>query len=341
LIAAVGYCHGRGVLHRDIKPDNTILVRMRGSPETPSASDDIFSDDTLWCKTGDDESDASMENKWKAVLVDFGFARALSPVDVVGKNAGSRRMRNSIINEGETVATAAKAALQTSTKNKNEDNDNVNDDDGELFAEDDALMKSTLTPSKKTSKRGTNRGSVATMQFKMSALGTKAFAAPEIKNRAEVNKVKDGAGTTSASAALTECVADYGMISDAFSVGTTLREILTGVPAEETNVTEYISNKTNPLAQLMTAIFGACASKDDNKRKKQYRYLSAMPKEASNLLRDLTKPNADDRITVRQAQNNDWISKRDDGSNFELPQGDYPSTTGTPINFLKCAGKAK
>ena len=129
------------------------------------------------------------------------------------------------------------------------------------------------------------------------------------------------------------------MISDAFSVGATLREILTGVPAEEANVTEYISSKTNPLAQLMSSIFGACASKDDNKRKKQYRYLSALPKEASSLLSDLTKPKPDDRITVRQAQNNNWICKKDDGSEYRLPQGDYPSTTGTPINFLKCAGK--
>lgn len=325
LISAVSYLHGRGVIHRDIKPDNVVLVRKGGPPETTSARDDIASDDTLWCKTGDDESEESMESKWKAVLVDFGFARALSPSDVVGGEADSRRMRNSIINEGETVATAAKAALKDQPPGEK--------DDDKLRA-----VKPSPTPSK--DRRGVGRASMATMKFKMSALGTKAFAAPEIKNKARMDEIKEGA-KANASSALTECVADYGMITDAFSVGTTLRMVLTGVPADESNVTEYISSQTNPLAQLLSAVFGACASKDNKKRKKQYRYLSAIPKDAANLLRDLTKPKPDERITVRQAQANLWICGGDDEPKYELLQGDYPSTTGTPINFLKCAGKVK
>jgi len=335
LISAVSYLHGRGVLHRDLKPDNIILVRKGGSPETASAKDDIATDDTLWCKTGDKESDDSLEGKWKAVLVDFGFARALSPTDVMGTKAANKRMRNSIVMEGDAVAAAAKAALEKGAK---DDKDSDDDDPFGGEVEDDVIkpLPNMAASKPKVDRRAAGRASMATMQFKMSALGTKAFAAPEIKNKARTEEAKGGQGGEDKSSALTACVADYGMISDAFAVGTTLRMCLTGVPADENNV-EFVSSKNSPVAQIMSAIFGACASKDDNKRKKQYRYLSGIPKDANNLLRDLTKPKEEDRITVRQAQESPYIKGGDGEAEYRLPVGDYPSTTGSPINFLKCA----
>ena len=335
LISAVSYLHGRGVLHRDLKPDNLILVRKGGSPETASAKDDIATDDSLWCKTGDKESDEALEGKWRAVLVDFGFARALSPTDVMGTKAVNKRMRNSIVMEGDAVAAAAKAALE---KHAKEDDDNEDDPFGGEVEDDDGVkpLPNLAAPKKRADPRAAGRASMATMQFKMSALGTKAFAAPEIKNKARTEEPTDGKSGKDSSSALTACVADYGMISDAFAVGTTLRMCMTGVPADE-NPVEYISSKNNPLAQIMSAIFGACASKDDNKRKKQYRYLSAIPKDANDLLRDLTKPKEEERITVRQAQESPYVKGGEGEAEYKLPEGDYPSTTGSPINFLKCA----
>ena len=312
LISAVSYLHGRGVLHRDLKPDNIILVRKGASPEKASAKGDIVSDDSLWCKTGDKESYESLEGKWRAVLVDFGFARALSPADV----------------EGDAVAASAKAALKKVTK------DDDDDDDDPFGGEVKALPNLAAS---KVDRRAAGRASMAMQQFKMSALGTKAFAAPEIKNKARTEEPKAAAGgAKDPASALTACVADYGMISDSFAVGTTLRMCLTGVPADE-NVVEFVSSKNNPVAQLMSAIFGACASKDDNKRKKQYRYLSAIPKDANELLKDLTKPKEEERITVRQAQESPWIKGGEGEAEYTLPEGDYPSTSGSPINFLKCA----
>ena len=335
LISAVSYLHGRGVLHRDLKPDNVILVRKGGSPETASAKDDIVTDDSLWCKTGDKENEEALDGKWRAVLVDFGFARALSPADVMGTKAANKRMRNSIVMEGDAVAAAAKAALEKHTKDDVDDDDDEDPFGGEL--EDDAVkpLPNMSASKKRVDPRAAGRASMATMQFKMSALGTKAFAAPEIKNKAREEPTDGGDGKDSSSA-LTACVADYGMISDAFAVGTTLRMCLTGVPADE-NIVEYISSKNNPLAQIMSAIFGACASKDDNNRKKQYRYLSAIPKDANDLLRDLTKPKEEERITVRQAQESPYVKGGEGEVEYTLPEGDYPSTTGSPINFLKCA----
>lgn len=344
LISAVSYLHGRGVLYRDLKPDNLILVRKGGSPETASAKDDIATDDSLWCKTGDKESDEALEGSWRAVLVDFGFARALSPTDVMGTKAVNKRMRNSVVMEGDAVAAAAKAALEKHAKEEEEENDDDEDDDddddpfgGEVEDDDAVKPLPNLAASKKmVDPRAAGRASMATMQFKMSALGTKAFAAPEIKNKARTEDATDGKSGKDSSSALTACVADYGMISDAFAVGTTLLMCFTGVPADE-NIVEFISSKNNPLAQIMSAIFGACASKDDNKRKKQYRYLSAIPKEANDLLRDLTKPKEEERITIRQAQESSYVKGGEGEAEYKLPEGDYPSTTGSPINFLKCA----
>ena len=318
LISAVSYLHGRGVLHRDLKPDNVILVRKGATPEEASAKGDIVSDDSLWCKTGDKESDASLEGKWRAVLVDFGFARALSPSDV----------------EGDAVAASAKAALKKVTKDDDDDDDPFG---GEV--EDDVVkpLPNLAASNVKADRRAAGRASMAMQQFKMSALGTKAFAAPEIKDKARTEEPKAAAGGgKDPASALTACVADYGMISDSFAVGTTLRMCLTGVPADE-NVVEFVSSKNNPVAQLMSAIFGACASKDDNKRKKQYRYLSAIPKDANELLKDLTKPKEEERITVRQAQDSPWIKGGEGEAEYTLPEGDYPSTSGSAINFLKCA----
>eukprot|EP00584_Thalassiosira_punctigera_P012474 CAMPEP_0172569714 /NCGR_PEP_ID=MMETSP1067-20121228/124705_1 /TAXON_ID=265564 ORGANISM="Thalassiosira punctigera, Strain Tpunct2005C2" /NCGR_SAMPLE_ID=MMETSP1067 /ASSEMBLY_ACC=CAM_ASM_000444 /LENGTH=403 /DNA_ID=CAMNT_0013361605 /DNA_START=49 /DNA_END=1260 /DNA_ORIENTATION=- len=69
LVSAVAYCHARGVMHRDIKPDNIMLEGCREGKKW-------LHDDAMW---GDDR--ISAKRKFKAVLADFGFARATSEKD--------------------------------------------------------------------------------------------------------------------------------------------------------------------------------------------------------------------------------------------------------------------
>lgn len=86
LVDVVEYLHCRAVVHRDIKPDNMII----------SIQNDYRQESEIW---DDDTTSESVEvsgdiiqdrwrrlcRQWKLTLIDFGFARALTPNDVKKK----------------------------------------------------------------------------------------------------------------------------------------------------------------------------------------------------------------------------------------------------------------
>ena len=62
-----------------------------------------------------------------------------------------------------------------------------------------------------------------------------------------------------------------------------------------------------------------------------------MPKPATLFISALTKPNPEERMTVREAQMHPWVKGSDDETHYEVTQGDHPSRHGDPVVPLKCA----
>ena len=82
LISAVSYMHVRGVMHRDIKPDNIMLEGCKEEKQQ------WIHDDSMW------EDKKIKPGRFKAVLVDFGFARATSAIDYQDQERSKRQMMN-------------------------------------------------------------------------------------------------------------------------------------------------------------------------------------------------------------------------------------------------------
>ena len=244
LISAVSYLHSRAILHRDIKPQNLIL-HMPGKP-TWEHKDIMWGDD-------DEASEAMRESGWKVVLVDLGFARAL-------------------------------------TKDEIETNQILGNNDKPRECLIDDLGEGCLSQSM----------TARVLLRSMSALGSRVYAAPEV---IRARKVAESRATC-----LTEFAADYTFLCDEYACGKTLLEVLSGVPANERDINEYVKQ------ERLAAYFSG------QKDKKRFRLLHEIPRSAMNLIRDLTRPSANDRITCWVAQLYPWIcGEKVEDDTFEVP----------------------
>ncbi|KAL3785319.1 hypothetical protein HJC23_008883 [Cyclotella cryptica] len=235
LISAVAYLHARGVIHRDIKPDNIMLEGCKEGKKW-------ISDDLMW-NSSKTSSKAVEQGRFKAVLCDFGFARAI------------------------------------------------------LF---------------KQHERNQSR-----VNLRMSAVGTKFFAAPEL--------VENVCNKDEPDEALTQCVSNYGLIGDAYSVGATLSEIITGVPPGKDPVAYVESNRkttqksSSRFSKLCHILSGGYKGPYDI----QLRTHEELPKPVTNLISSLMEPDPSSRLSVREAQDHEWIGGYD-----ALEHGDVDARRG-------------
>lgn len=398
LIAAVSYLHGRAVLHRDIKPSNCILA-LRDESKTVNGYDWV-EDDAIWSNR-ELGKEAVANQKWKLMLVDFGFARALEKEEIESQ---SKKMRNSIVFESSVerkeapkndVSTSKVYVPRSMYPKRISEDAAVEDEDDSIEADmlalesivikaADNLRKSFKTPishenddkprarqsmismmipeedeeevngksipskvrkSSGLRKSNLRRKTVARQQVRsMSALGTKAYAAPEIRKQLRHKNEED---TEKANAAMTECVADYGMIVDAYSVGWTLRVALTGVLPQFT-ISEYMEEREEvELEQSGDEDLhykppeGWCCCEAFEDPIVRIRDPSMLPAAATLLITRLTEKNPEDRMTVREAQNDPYIAGEADEKDpvYTLPSGDVPSGHGDPVVPLECAAE--
>jgi len=242
-----------------------LAVILSLNDEQKDVDYDWFGDDAIW-SSKDDGTRAIKSGKWRVMLVDFGFARALEKDELESQ---AKKMRSSILFEGksppqpepkpEVSKSYTPRSMYPTTIAEDESAHPGNSEDDSLEA-DMAVLDSMVTEAaeglRKSHFEAQSHEEEAVMGEKadkvrkrlsgvsmavphskakprtsrlhlrsMSALGTKAYAAPEIRRQL---RKKNEADFEKANAAMTECVADYGMIVDAYSVGWTLRVAMTG-----------------------------------------------------------------------------------------------------------------
>lgn len=229
------------------------------------------------------------EKSWKVILVDFGFAKALAPKEIGGG-------RSSLIQLFDKQARQHSSLEQA--------------DNG----------KPGLVVNRRFS---FERRSIKAM----SAVGTRAYAAPEVTNAHEKSSTDN---------ALTSCVSDYGFISDSYSVGSTIKVLLTGVPANVTDILGFMSANSNPILNILSAIF-SCGKK--NRRQKRYKFLDETPKSARELIGKLMQTKVEERLAVPLARDEPWIRGgiTPDDPVVELADGDTVVQLNDPVVCLRCS----
>ena len=292
LIDALSYIHSKAVVHRDIKPDNVIVTGA-------SSKDNGVWDDWENRDLEKDPNWTALKKRWHVTLIDFGFARALTPEDV------------------------AKPSIQLKRENMD-----ASFHASKIKLDLDVSRHSTSSHGMDTSRKSISHQLVRSM----SALGNRNFAAPEIINHVNRESLKletttKGGTRPDVTDTLSEFVSEYGLMVDAFSLGCTFRYMMTGVPPH-LKVEEAIALQNSCCAKL----FGK--KKDPKKREVEYRHLEELPAELQRLILGLMDKNEKTRTSIRAAKRYVWISEvLADQENSNNEEVDMDRT----LDFLQCA----
>jgi serine/threonine protein kinase len=331
LIDAVAFLHSKAVVHRDIKPDNVIVT---GAYST----DDIIWDDDCGDKVEPDWQ--LLRKKWHVTLIDFGFARALTPEDVTKP---SRQLKRENLD----------ASYHTNDKSSNLDEGlNRSRHSIRQLRKDSSskILNSSSHGSKggdrldlsSSGHRSLDRSISRTFQRKMSALGNRNFAAPEIINHVERNNEQPSSSESSeidVTETLSQFVSGYGLLVDAYSMGCTFRYMITGV-RPNLRVEDVIAaqNSCGSLILDWLAQRLGKRAKSPGARKVHYRRPQDLPPEVTALIKGMMEKATKTRTSVRAARRYPWIQavlspKGADGGCDD--HDDEPKE----LSFLQCALK--
>jgi hypothetical protein len=155
------------------------------------------------------------------------------------------------------------------------------------------------------------------------------FAAPEIINKVRPQfrpraepKTKATENPTPTTETISNYVADYGLLVDSYSMGHTIRYMMTGVQPG-ISVEDAIQQQSGGfIGKLFSLCFGKGNTKSaDGKQKRlvRYRSMEDLPGDIYRLVGALTQISEKNRISIRKARwNVPWIADVLDSENTQL-----------------------
>eukprot|EP00980_Cylindrotheca_fusiformis_P016452 scaffold4902_cov115-Cylindrotheca_fusiformis.AAC.13 len=280
LVDAISYLHSHAVVHRDIKPDSAVS-------KDDSVWDNVLEDEEAATAAGEkkttEEYWEQMRNKWKMTLIDFGFARALTPEDVQNPSLEVKR-------ENLNASYHAKYNLDLSMSSGN----------NRRKQRPSVFRKTHAADSDDGSTTGDSVGRISRhMRRVMSTVGNAEFAAPEIQTEMHHEDHDDPVKITDT---IGQTVSEYGLLVDAYSLGCTLRYMMTGC-LPRIRVQDAIADQNSLCFKLLSACCGS-----GKKRKVRFRLEEELPGEAQRLMSKMMEKAEKNRTSVRTARLYPWIA---------------------------------